>query len=537
MNDPRLHPFLLSNVAPNTHEATFFQLKVDDLTSQISDLRSQLTKLEDQLMSYRAVLSPIRRMPAEVLGQIFSFFLPDLLQHDARDNLVDLQLVCKSWRDAARLTHSLWGALSFEDITNVSFKRVKRWYERAGGTPKSLTFSATNLYHKCSEQSSACGSALAALLVELEGTFDRLHLRYKGPKCFQNLLDCLGLAEPDSTTPQHRPLQSLKSFAIEFDLDWNDSPDFMRSMFNRFPPNITSLELHLPSKWDAGFILGGDPNDVPLPLPQNIMERLSSLTLACDWDGTYWLQAALCHSGNLETLTIDLMGGYWDYESDDPDTERILNSGILLPKVRTLLLRNVGMSSIDILCALNAPQLVELDMEFECGPELEPQWLDSQLFLSFVNRSKCDATLRTLRLRYAPIKSEELASALDSLPLLTHLSLEGIIMEPGASFVDAFDIPLSHSRVSPKLEALELLQLPPDFSKHRLFTFLEQRRPYRMHNDQPVFSNPQDSFKRLKVVYEPTTKEKQELDGSEVVEVLRKWGGVSFDIGPILYVD
>jgi hypothetical protein len=58
-----------------------------------------------------------------------------------------------------------------------------------------------------------------------------------------------------------------------------------------------------------------------------------------------------------------------------------------------------------------------------------------------------------------------------------------------------------------------------------------------MENGQPLFSNPQDSFRRLKVAYQSTTKEKQELDGSDVVEVLRKWGGVSFDIGPILYVD
>ncbi|KAJ2914140.1 hypothetical protein MD484_g6260, partial [Candolleomyces efflorescens] len=526
MNDPRLHPFLFSNVAPNTHEATYFQLKVDDLTSQISELRSQLTKLEDQLMSYRAVLSPIRRMPAEVLGQIFTLSLPDLLQYGARGRLLDLQLVCKSWRDAARLTHSLWGALSFEDITNISFKRVKRWYERAGGTPKSLTFSAVSGYHKCSDQSSACGSALAALLVELEGNLDRLHLRYKGPKCFQNLLDCLGLAEPGSTAPQRRPWHSLKSFAIEFDLDWNESPDFVRSIFNRLPPNITSLELRLPSIWDAHI-----PNNMPLALPQSIMERLSSFTVFCDWDGTQWLQTVLSHCDNLETLTINFMAASWAYPPNDP------GSGILLPKVRTLRLQHLWMSSTDILRSLKAPKLVELDVEFADDPDLEGKWVNSQFLLSLINRSKCDATLRTLHLRYARIRSEELANALGSVPLLTHLSLEGIIMEPGASFVDAFGTSLSRRRVLPKLETLELLRLPPDPYKHRLLDFLIQCRPYRMQNDQPVFSNPQDSFKRLKVVYKPIKKEKQELDGSKVVEVLRKWGGVSFDIGPILYVD
>jgi intergrase/recombinase len=58
-----------------------------------------------------------------------------------------------------------------------------------------------------------------------------------------------------------------------------------------------------------------------------------------------------------------------------------------------------------------------------------------------------------------------------------------------------------------------------------------------MENGEPVFTKPQDTLKRVKVTYHKVQKEKQQLDTSKIVKILRKWGGVSFDIGPILYVD
>jgi hypothetical protein len=58
-----------------------------------------------------------------------------------------------------------------------------------------------------------------------------------------------------------------------------------------------------------------------------------------------------------------------------------------------------------------------------------------------------------------------------------------------------------------------------------------------MENGVPVFTNPQDTLKRVKITYQKVQKEKELLDNFEAVKFLRKWGGVSFDIGPILYVD
>jgi hypothetical protein len=107
IGNPGLHRLLCSNAAPNACEATSFQLQINNITSQISQLHSRLAELEDQLRSYRAVLFPLRKMPAEILGEILLFFLPDVLKLGARNDLINIQLVCKNWRDAARLTHKL----------------------------------------------------------------------------------------------------------------------------------------------------------------------------------------------------------------------------------------------------------------------------------------------------------------------------------------------------------------------------------------------------------------------------------------------
>ncbi|RXW15824.1 hypothetical protein EST38_g10025 [Candolleomyces aberdarensis] len=294
---------------------------------------------------------------------------------------------------------------------------------------------------------------------------------------------------------------------------------------------MTSFELHLPSKYSAAFENRDDSTNVPLPLPQNLLERLSTFTLRCDWDGTRWLEAALGHCVNVETLTVDFIREFWwEYRS-----ERLLNSGLLLPKLRTLRLQNVVADTIDVLQVLKAPQLVELDIDFDTD-EQHYDWELSKPLLSFIERSKCDTTLRLFHLRYACIRTQDLSATLCGLPFLTHLTLEGISTE--TSFIEA-SVQREHGLgpLLPNLETLDFLQLQPDFVPYPLLKFLKARREYHLENGKPVFTNPQDTLKQLTVTYQKTTKKNQELDKSEVVEVLRKWGGVFVNIGPILYVD
>ncbi|KAJ7663886.1 hypothetical protein DFH06DRAFT_986571 [Mycena polygramma] len=51
------------------------------IDEEIAKLRETLKQLEEDrasLLSYKVILSPLRRMPPEVLGQIFSWTLPSV---------------------------------------------------------------------------------------------------------------------------------------------------------------------------------------------------------------------------------------------------------------------------------------------------------------------------------------------------------------------------------------------------------------------------------------------------------------------------
>ncbi|KAJ7302969.1 hypothetical protein DFH08DRAFT_986798, partial [Mycena albidolilacea] len=86
----RHYALLNTNEPPNDSEFAFIHSVISDadarlacLDDEISTLEEKLQQLEEEhasLSSYRtrnkAILSPLRRMPPEVLGEIFSLTLP-----------------------------------------------------------------------------------------------------------------------------------------------------------------------------------------------------------------------------------------------------------------------------------------------------------------------------------------------------------------------------------------------------------------------------------------------------------------------------
>ncbi|KAJ7648314.1 hypothetical protein DFH06DRAFT_574746 [Mycena polygramma] len=86
----RHHQLLNSNEVPQDAEAPFIQsvtsriaLRLSSLDAEISQVRDRLTELEEERASIsdfhtqnRAILSPLRRMPSEVLSEIFGWTLP-----------------------------------------------------------------------------------------------------------------------------------------------------------------------------------------------------------------------------------------------------------------------------------------------------------------------------------------------------------------------------------------------------------------------------------------------------------------------------
>ncbi|KAJ7208771.1 hypothetical protein B0H12DRAFT_993833, partial [Mycena haematopus] len=85
------------------------------IDEEIMQLHSRLKQLEAErgrLSSYRAqscaILSPLRRMPPEILGEIFSWTIPKAFLPGERYSPWFLTHISRRWRESAVLTSSLW---------------------------------------------------------------------------------------------------------------------------------------------------------------------------------------------------------------------------------------------------------------------------------------------------------------------------------------------------------------------------------------------------------------------------------------------
>ncbi|KAJ6457435.1 hypothetical protein C8R47DRAFT_1164359 [Mycena vitilis] len=124
----RLHTLLNGNEPPEESELPLVQSLVSQndarsaiLDEEITKLRETLRQLEQDrasLLSYRVILSPLRRMPPEVLSQIFLWTLPSLSEEwrrnrlDAPDSPWNLTRVSGLWRAVSLSTPSLWSGFA-----------------------------------------------------------------------------------------------------------------------------------------------------------------------------------------------------------------------------------------------------------------------------------------------------------------------------------------------------------------------------------------------------------------------------------------
>ncbi|KAF6744822.1 hypothetical protein DFP72DRAFT_927400 [Ephemerocybe angulata] len=65
-------------------------------------------KLTEEDRAYRSALSPVRRLPLEVLGEIFKLVVPSFLNASDREMMGNMGRVCQRWRDAFLNVSSLW---------------------------------------------------------------------------------------------------------------------------------------------------------------------------------------------------------------------------------------------------------------------------------------------------------------------------------------------------------------------------------------------------------------------------------------------
>ncbi|KAK0503579.1 hypothetical protein EDD18DRAFT_1138474, partial [Armillaria luteobubalina] len=112
------------------------------IEAELEDLDSQRGNMSSRVAEYKRLLSPVRRLPPEILLKIFLdtviFPMPRTQSqrdrywwdfHPSKSALWSIELVCKAWRRAALGFPELWSSinifLSDENFSSSNFRYVR----------------------------------------------------------------------------------------------------------------------------------------------------------------------------------------------------------------------------------------------------------------------------------------------------------------------------------------------------------------------------------------------------------------------------
>ncbi|KAJ7023445.1 hypothetical protein C8F04DRAFT_181747 [Mycena alexandri] len=170
-------------------------LQLKRLDDEMADLRRALDKLEEahrtllaHVDAHRALLSPVRRLPLDVLQEIFIACMPSDRNcvMSALEAPVLLGRICRSWRDISLSTPRLWSRLHIAEPQRDQtlyflgagsdpkfaqrFENIKMWLGRSGQCPLSIS-----LYSDPNNRSPPDRSAFVQALLPFTPRWQHIH--------------------------------------------------------------------------------------------------------------------------------------------------------------------------------------------------------------------------------------------------------------------------------------------------------------------------------------------------------------------------
>lgn len=102
---PALSHLFTTNEAPRSIDLSLVKQELETLDKEVIALRQKPAPLERAREECLTVLSPLRRVPLDILGVIISSAVDRVMSSAGREELISLCLVCKAWRQAALASH------------------------------------------------------------------------------------------------------------------------------------------------------------------------------------------------------------------------------------------------------------------------------------------------------------------------------------------------------------------------------------------------------------------------------------------------
>ncbi|KAG7091881.1 hypothetical protein E1B28_008282 [Marasmius oreades] len=124
-----------------------YEVEINKLKVAILSLENRRDLLKNKMDGYRSLLSPIHRLPTEVLTNIFQHDAQAVLRPRVVPEVISLSMVCGRWREAICSTPSLWTNIDLEvkisqsaanDITRLTYV-LQLFLARSRSAPLNLT--------------------------------------------------------------------------------------------------------------------------------------------------------------------------------------------------------------------------------------------------------------------------------------------------------------------------------------------------------------------------------------------------------------
>lgn len=139
------------------HELKCLQSEISRLQSLLDDLLRKKDEVETYIKGHRILMSPIRRIPSETLGEIFIHCLPSdsypFAVRDLKQAPLLMTTICRHWRCVAIDTPMLWSSLHIhlpphlsEEMASRRTAGVNLWLERSATLPISISFHGSSIY-------------------------------------------------------------------------------------------------------------------------------------------------------------------------------------------------------------------------------------------------------------------------------------------------------------------------------------------------------------------------------------------------------
>lgn len=457
------------NAPPSVQDAAYIRETIDSIEQQAADVRAQMLALEQKLQDletqrqfFKPMLSPIRRMPLEVLGEIFNLAMDDFRR---QTTLSLICRVCKSWREAAHLVPRLWMDVTIDaSKPTLTYEGVETWVGHARGLKRTLTITSgpcgqpdyddEGYRDRCAGRGK-CHFSKPVLVKILKDTplLEKVNIACPTAQCFIMLSKSLSSRYTDSWN-------KLPSIGMLWD-GWYDAWENIpwHMLYDFFPQSVRHLALDLPS---LSHITAANPEELEVNIQSRVFKRLTTFKLTCDWSGTRIFKF-LQYCTKVEALHLCPNGADLEVDAQNPLVQTIIQNGLLLPKLKTIRLENVQPDSLKRLRFLQMPNAADISIQFgdaywspedldynynevgsDCGPA----------FASLLRGpSSSPSALRTLRITNGVFEGDTLLDAVKGLPNLEHLIVDNAV------FNEDLFTKLSAKAALPKLETLHLLRL------------------------------------------------------------------------------